>query len=68
MIHFDSGSFVEVEAKINLGSGLVICDSSEMSREDIKKITFVMNGDAGKVCLECGEGFLKESGECSYCG
>lgn len=68
VIHFDSGHFVEVEAQINLGTGVVICDSSEMTREDIREITFVLNGDSGKVCLDCGEGILNESDNCSYCG
>lgn len=59
---------VTVSGTVNLGTGKVECDSEEMMRDDITRISFELNGDIGLVCLDCGEGIIREDDRCSNCG
>lgn len=68
LIEFEKDPSVTVSGTVNMGSGMVECDSPEMMRDDITRISFELNGDTGYVCLDCGEYIVGENGQCVGCG
>lgn len=68
LIEFEKEESKTVSGTVNMGTGKIECDSPEMMRDDITKISFELNGDIGLVCLDCGEGIIREDGRCSNCG
>ena len=65
-ILLESGETVQESAIFNFATGLISCDSDNMSRDDISRIFFLYNGDEMDVCLDCGEGVIMD--HCMNCG
>lgn len=66
LILLESGETVKESATFNFATGLISCDSGNMSRDDISRIFFLYNGDEMDVCLDCGEGVIMD--HCMNCG
>ena len=68
LIEFEKEPSVTVSGTVNMGSGEVVCDSPEMMRDDITRISFTLNDVLNCVCLDCGEYIVGENGQCVGCG
>lgn len=68
LIEFENGSSETVSGTFNAGTGKVECDSDEMMRDDITRISFTSEDCLNCVCLDCGEYIVKENGQCVGCG